>query len=437
MSEQTLSRSTPADDADVIIVGGGPAGATAAAYLAGAGLDVVVLEKTEYPREKVCGDGLTPRAVRELITLGIDIREDQGWIRNKGLRIIAGDQRLHIPWPQTPSFPDFGLVRPRKDFDYALIKHAQARGARLVERMNVTGPVCDDRTGRVVGVTCRAVDEQGRKTGGEATFRAPLVMAADGNSARLAMSLGLQKRDDRPLGVAVRTYYESPRHDDDWLESWLELWDGERGASNLLPGYGWVFGVGDGTSNVGLGILNSSAAFGKVDYKDLLGRWVSSMPEQWQFDEAHQVGPIRGAALPMGFNRVPHYYKGMLLLGDAGGMVNPFNGEGIAYAMESARLASEVVVQAQARGTEDARQHALSAYPDVMKDALGGYYRLGKYFTHIIGQPEIMRLLTKHGLSHPRLMRFTLKLMANLVEPTGGDVTDRFISGLSRITPAA
>ena len=138
------------------------------------------------------------------------------------------------------------------------------------------------------------------------------------------------------MGVAVRTYYTSPRHDDDWLESWLELWDGdaERQAT-LLPGYGWIFGIGDGTSNVGLGILNTTTAFGNVDYKDLLRRWLDHTPEEWGFRDENRTGPIRGAALPMGFNRKPHYTRGLLLFGDAGGMVNPFNGEGIAYAMES------------------------------------------------------------------------------------------------------
>ena len=82
--------------------------------------------------------------------------------------------------------------------------------------------------------------------------------------------MGLRKRDDRPMGVAVRTYYRSPRHDDDWLESWLELWDNAGPDRRLLPGYGWVFGMGDGTVNVGLGILNTSTAFQNVDYKVLL-----------------------------------------------------------------------------------------------------------------------------------------------------------------------
>ena len=83
------------------------------------------------------------------------------------------------------------------------------------------------------------------------------VYAKVRDDLRSSVDMGLRKRDDRPMGVAVRTYYTSPRHDDDYLEAWLDLWDEDR----LLPGYGWVFGVGDGTSNVGLGLLNTSEAF--------------------------------------------------------------------------------------------------------------------------------------------------------------------------------
>ncbi len=429
--------STQQQDADVLVVGAGPAGSTAAHYLAQSGLDVLVLEKTTFPREKVCGDGLTPRAVRELVAMGVPTAESDGWIRNRGLRIIGGGMRLELPWPELSSFPGYGLVRPRQDFDEALVRHAQRSGARLQERTAVTGPVLDEATGRVAGVVAKPVDESGKRAGADVTYRAPVVLAADGVSARLALSLGLSKRDDRPMGVAVRTYFTSPRHDDDWLESWLELWDGEPQRSDLLPGYGWVFGVGDGTSNVGLGILNSSSAFGTVDYKDLLRRWCATMPPEWQYTPEHQVGEIRGAALPMGFNRTPHLHRGMLLLGDSGGMVNPFNGEGIAYAMESARLAADVVVQAMARPAGARREQALAAYPQAMKQSLGGYYTLGRVFVQLIGHPQVMKLATRHGLPRPLLMRFTLKLLANLTDPRGGDAQDRVITALTKLAPAA
>ncbi len=417
--------------ADVIVVGAGPAGSTTAYHLAQAGLDVLLLEKTAFPREKVCGDGFTPRAVKQILAMGIDPDPADGWIRNQGLRIIGGGMRLELPWPDLASFPDYGLVRTREDFDEILARQAQKAGARLHERTAVTGPVLD-ALGRIVGVSARTSNADGSK-GDELEFRAPLVVAADGNSTRLSLAMGLRKRDDRPMGVAVRTYYTSPRTNDDWLESWLELWDGDR----LLPGYGWIFGVGDGTVNAGLGILNSSTAFGKVDYKDLLRRWLDTTPEEWGFREENRTQPIRGAALPMGFNRTPHYTRGLVLVGDAGGMVNPFNGEGIAYAMESGAMAAETIVQALGRPTDDARERALEAYPAALKDAYGGYYTLGRVFVKMIGNPNVMKLATRHGLPHPVLMRFTLKLLANLTDPRDGDAMDKVINAMTKVAPAA
>ena len=415
----------PVDQADVIVVGAGPAGSTTAYYLAQAGLDVLLLEKSTFPREKVCGDGLTPRGVRALVAMGISVSEQDGWVRNKGLRVIGAGRRLELPWPELSSYPGYGLVRPRTDLDQMLARRAQQAGARLVEGLTVTGPVLDDRTGRITGVTARAAGADD-----ERTYTSRVIIAADGNSSRLSVAMGLRKRDDRPLGVAVRTYYQTPRHDDDYLESWLDLWDGDR----LLPGYGWIFGMGDGTSNVGLGLLNTSAAFGHTDYHALLRRWLQGMPAEWGFTEENRTQPIRGAALPMGFNRTPHYYRGLLLVGDAGGMVNPFNGEGIAYAMESGEILARIVAQALARARRSETERVLAGYPGALSDAYGGYYAVGRMFVKAIGRPGLMRFATRHSMSRPALMGFALKLLANLTDPQG-DATDRLVNGLSKLAP--
>jgi menaquinone-9 beta-reductase len=415
----------PADEADVIIVGAGPSGSTTAFYLAQAGLDVLVLEKSRFPREKVCGDGLTPRGVKALVGMGISVSEQDGWIRNKGLRVIGAGKRLELAWPELSSYPDYGLVRPRTDLDEMLARRAQKAGARLCEGVTVTGPVLDDRTGRIIGVTGKPADAEE-----EQTYAGRVVVAADGNSSRLSVAMGLRKRDDRPLGVAVRTYYQTPRHDDDYLESWLDLWDGDR----LLPGYGWIFGMGDGTSNVGLGLLNTSTAFGHTDYHAMLRMWLEGMPAEWGFTEANRTQPIRGAALPMGFNRTPHYFNGLLLVGDAGGMVNPFNGEGIAYAMESGEILARTIAQALARARRAETERVLAGYPQALADAYGGYYTLGRAFVKLIGRPGLMRFATKHSMSRPALMRFALKMLANLTDPRG-DAADRLVNGLSRLAP--
>jgi geranylgeranyl reductase family protein len=422
------TRLTGSIESDVIVVGAGPAGSATATHLARRGLHVSLLEKSQFPREKVCGDGLTPRATRQLIRLGIDTSTAAGWLHNKGLRIYGGDRPFQLDWPDLADFPPYGLVRPRSDFDDLLARNAVAAGAKLYELANVTAPIVDPRTDRITGVQTK----DGRR------FTAPMVVAADGNSTRLSTAMGLTVRDDRPMGVAVRTYYRSPRHLDDYLESWLELWEGKPGQSALLPGYGWIFGMGDGTCNVGLGILNTSSAFGKTDYKDLLHRWLDNTPAEWGFRPENMTAPVRGAALPMGFNRQPHYVRGLLLVGDAGGMVNPFNGEGIAYALESGGIAATAMAEAHYRGAgTPSAERALQSYPVTLKAELGGYYTLGRAFVKLIGRPEVMRVCTRYGLPRKALMRFTLKLMANLTDARDGDAMDKVINSLSKIAPAA
>jgi menaquinone-9 beta-reductase len=424
----------------VLIVGAGPAGSTAAYYLAQAGVQVTVLEKTSFPREKVCGDGLTPRAVREIQKLGLPHPEAEGWRRNKGLRLIAGGRTIELPWPEVSDFPQYGLIRTRLGFDEELARHAQSAGATVLERHSVTEALRSE-DGRVTGVRAALLDGAGRKTGETRDFDADIVLAADGNSTRTAVSLGIHKRDDRPLGVAVRTYFTSPRHDDDWMEGWLEL-PGRDGK--LLPGYGWVFGVGDGTSNVGLGILNSSKEFGKLDYKQVLREWTAGMPAEWGFTPENQVGEIRGAALPMGFNRTPHYSPGLLLLGDAGGMVSPFNGEGISYAMESARFAAEFIIDAAARqragawesgSASDADAH-LARYGDYVRGQWGSHFTLGRAFAAVIGKPAVMKLALRTGMPIPVLMRFVVRLLANLTDPAAKGFEDRVIRVLEGLVPA-
>nr|WP_156252057.1 geranylgeranyl reductase family protein [Pseudactinotalea terrae] len=428
------------DDADVIVVGAGPAGSSAAHYLAAAGRSVLLLEKATFPRDKVCGDGLTPRAVSELVRMGVPMRPEDGWMRNKGLRVIGGGHTLHLPWPEIERYPSYGLAKARMGLDQTLAHHARATGAKLMEGINVTGPVVDDRTGRIVGVTARKVDARGRKIVGEdveQVFRAPVVIAADGVSARLATSMGIAKSDNRPMGVAVRTYFRTPRHDDEWMESHLELWEGEPRKSALLPGYGWIFPLGDGTANVGLGSVSSTAKATQLDYRSLLEAWMRNAPAEWEFTPENQIGPVRGAALPMAFNRKPLYRRGLILVGDAGGMVSPFNGEGIAYGLQAGRIAADVIGQALARETAAERERTLATYATRMADDVGGYFQLGRQFVKVIERPEVMRLCTTYGLPRKHLMNFVLKLLSDSYDTRGGDVSDRIITALAKIVPAA
>lgn len=425
----------PADlSADVVVVGAGPAGSSAAAHLAGLGLDVIVVDKNELGRDKVCGDGLTPSAVRELALMGVDTT---GWQRNRGLRVIGGGHRLHLPWPEQPSLPSYGLARRRAELDRDLAQRAAAAGARLLTGVSVTAAVTG-RTGRVIGVRARPTARAARP-GIEApcVISAHLVMDAGGVSARVATALGRAKDERRPLGVAVRTYFRSPRADDAWMESQLELWDGPAHRSPLLPGYGWLWPVGDGLVNVGLGSVSSRAATSKIDYRAVFSRWMDNVPPSWGFTPDNQVGRLGSAALPMAFNRKPHYADGLMLLGDAGGMVSPFNGEGIAQALMSGRLAAQAAAEAAVRSTSSGREQALAQYPAAMAAELGGYYTLGRVFVRLIEHPEVMRVCTRYGLARKHLMKLVSKVLSDGWERRGGDPIDRFLQILTRMVPSA
>ncbi|HET9127298.1 MAG TPA: geranylgeranyl reductase family protein [Propionibacteriaceae bacterium] len=415
-------------DADVIVVGAGPGGSATAANLARRGLSVLLLEKATFPRDKICGDGLTPRAVRALTKLGVDITPANGFHRNDGLKVTGGGTTdLVMPWPDLTDFPNFGLTCSRMELDEKLARHAQACGATLVEGATVVAPILGD-DGRIAGVRTKAGEE----------YRAPVVVAADGVSSRLGVAMGVQKLDTRPMGVAVRAYYRSPRGDDHYMESWLELWDGEPGHSNVLPGYGWIFPLGNGVVNVGLGILSTSDAFGKTDYREMLRRWLAATPPEWELTDENRIGQIRGAALPMGFDRKPAYSRGLLLVGDAGGMVNPFNGEGIDYALEAAEIAADAIAEAHSRGIgTPAAERALAGYATHLTSAFGGYFRLGHVFARLIGNPTIMRVCVKYGLPRRTLMQLVHKLLANLTDRRGGDWMDLSINTLTRIVPPA
>ena len=334
--------------------------------------------------------------------------------------------------------PTLGAIEYSRDgaTDWKPLADARVSGTIYV-RATVTGPVTSP-TGRVTGIEARPTNRVAYP-GIEAptTFSAPLVIDAGGVSARLATALGRTKNERRPMGVAVRAYFRSPRAKDAWMESRLELWDGTPGKSDLLPGYGWIWSVGEGLVNVGLGSVSSRAQATAIDYRAVFNRWMDNVPASWGFTKENQVGGLVSAALPMAFNRKPHYADGLMLLGDAGGMVSPFNGEGIAQALMSGRLAAQAAAQASARTTTSGREQVLAQYPKALSSEMGGYYTLGRVFVALIEHPEVMRLCTRYGLPRKRLMKLVTKLLSDGWERRGGDGIDHFIQLLTRMVPEA
>ena len=432
-----------------MVVGAGPAGAATAAFLADAGRDVILVEKEAFPRDKVCGDGLTPRAVKALQSLGLtDEAEGRlpGWDRQEGLRMYGGGVVLDMPWPQLDEFPSHSVTATRSLFDHTLARHAVKRGAQLWEETEVTGPVyLTNSEQRVAGVGYRRGGEDG---GAEGIIRAPIVIVADGGSSRFAVQLGLHRDTKRPMGVAVRAYYRSPRASMGMMEGFLDLrrQDGQdqeqslkqrsgsdQDSGELLPGYGWIFPLDGGEVNVGWGLISTSAHFRTTNYRKTLEQWVAGMPPEWELRPDTMVGKPRSAGLPMGHNRRPPVYRGALLVGDSAGMVNPFNGEGISYAIEAAEFAAHAADTALSRRSDD----VLDIYARSVAEAWGGYYRLGHVFLKVMGHPTVMRLCTEYGMPRRRLMDFVFRTMAHLVNHSSKDATDLLINTLSRVVPAA
>jgi menaquinone-9 beta-reductase len=415
--------------ADVVVVGAGPAGAASAYFLARAGHDVVLLEKESFPRDKVCGDGLTPRAVHALRMLGMHEEAEgtpDGWARQTGLRMYGGGVTWNLPWPETDDYPTHSITATRSTFDHSLAKNAANAGAHLWEQTKAVAPLwTSSREDRIGGVVYE------REDGSTGAIRARSVVLADGGSSRLAIEMGIHRDEKRPMGAAVRAYYRSPRSTMDHMEGFLEM---KNPSGELLPGYGWIFPLDDGLVNVGWGLISTSKHFQSTSYRKVLDDWVASFPAEWEMTPETRVGKVKGAGLPMGHNRHPHVVKGAVLVGDSGGMVNPFNGEGISYAIEAAEMAARAIDTAMR--TNDDR--ALLAYPAELKDTWGGYYTLGRIFLQVMADPTVMKLATTYGMPRRKVMDFVFRTMAHLVnDKKNRNVTDVVINSLSRIVPAA
>jgi geranylgeranyl reductase family protein len=427
----TAARHRPEPVHDVVVVGAGPAGSSCGYWLADAGWDVVVVEKNTFPREKTCGDGLTPRAVRQLADMGL---EDAlaGSHRYTGLRAFGFGHSIEMQWPEHPHFPAYSYTITRHDLDGLVAERAAAAGATLLQGTEVID-VVSDKTAPMKGPlpTLSGVQVQEKSARVSRTIEARYVVVADGSNSRVGRLLGTTRRRDLPLGMALRGYYRSERHDDAFIESHLDIRDPE---GNVVPGYGWIFPMGDGRVNVGVGLLSTEQRWKGINTSTLMDTFVEYAPASWGLGPETCLGPPTGGKLPMGLSVGPRAGGNVIIAGDAGGVINPFNGEGISYAYETGRLAAAALGHAL-RGEGPA---ALAGYDTALTAAYGPYYKVGRAFVHLISHPEAMRMCVSLGMRSDLLMNQLLRIMANLMRPDASGPAElgyRAMELVSRVLP--
>jgi geranylgeranyl reductase family protein len=390
--------------ADIAVIGAGPAGAAVAIQAARLGASVVVFDKAAYGRDKVCGDGLTPRAVGALNELKIDLADAH---HIDGLRMIAGRTVRELPWPGSSRFPAHGAVWPRRRLDAALIDAAGAAGAELIWDMEASPVLEGDR---VVGVVA----------GGE-TWSAGLVVAATGAPGAVARMLGATRIDGDPYGIAIRSYVESPRHADRHIEACLTMRDANE---NSVPGYGWMFPAGDGTVNIGVGALSTMKGYKDLNLNSLIDLYRDQVRESWG------VGPYlekpRAWRLPMTARR--RHGPGWVAVGDAAGLINPMNGEGIDYALESGMLVADLFVADPASASDE--------YDRLIGERFDGFLRTGRRFSFLIGHPWVLDAGLKVAVGTQSVADITLKVMGNLVDSETPGAAGRVLRAADRVLAA-
>ncbi|MCB1257792.1 MAG: geranylgeranyl reductase family protein [Microthrixaceae bacterium] len=390
---------------DILVIGGGPAGAAVAIRAASAGAQVTVFEKGPRGRDKICGDGLTPRAVKALSDLGVGLDDAH---RTDGLRMIANKTVRELEWPGLDPFPAHGAVWPRRSLDLHLMELAEKAGAEVFWEHEAM-PLVEG--GRAVGV-----ESGGRHYTGD------LIVLAAGAPGPAHAALGVARDPNEPFGLAIRTYAESPRHAERHLEACLTL----RDANGVpVPGYGWIFPAGDGTVNIGVGALSTMKGFKSLNLNHLQDSYRSLVGDSWQLGP--DLEKPRAWRLPMSTTR--RHGPGWVAIGDAAGLINPMNGEGIDYGLESGMLAADLFL--------DDPFTAPDRYDVIIGERLDSFLRTGRRFSFLIGHPWILRSGLRVAVGTQAVAAITLQVMGNLVDSSTPGAGGRAMRAADRVLAAA
>lgn len=383
---------------DVLVVGAGPAGSAAATWAARAGREVVLADAAIFPRDKTCGDGLTPRAIAELERIGLG-----EWVRahtvNFGLRAHGFGQVLQLPWP-SGALPTYGSAVSRMELDDHLRTHALKAGA-----IGVDGARAFDvrRAGdRVAAVQFRTAE-------GVIEIECQRLIVADGVRSPLGKVLGREWHRDTAYGVAARSYVTSDRHDDPWISSHLELRD-EQGE--VLSGYGWIFPLGTGRVNLGVGTLATSKRPAALKMRDLMQHY--GKQRRADFGLHGELEMPTSALLPMGGAVSNVAGPNWALIGDAAACVNPLNGEGIDYGMETGRMVVDLLDSDLA-----------ASWPSYLREHYGEAFSIARRLASVATVPEVVSTLGPPGMRSRWLMVLALRWMGNFVTEEDRDAASR------------
>jgi len=374
--------------ADVLVVGAGPAGTTAARLLARSGWDVLLVDRAEFPRPKTCGDGLTPRAVATLQRLELlQPLLELGYPRIEGALVVSP---AGLTWRAAfaeygHGLPAFGLMAPREELDDWLRRQAMEAGARFLGRVQALDVRRDN--GRMSGIVAQ---HDGRPL----TLTARLTIVATGVGLTLPRALGLLPKMP-PVVRAVRAYYEGV----EGLGSDFEF----HFPRQLHPGYAWVFPAGDGRANVGVGLFPSDRPNRGNHPGQWLEWWLGQPAQAARFGRAHLLGAARSYPLRADYPLHAVSGPGFLVAGEAAGLVNPITGEGIDLALESGEIAARVADAALRRGDLSARR--LSAYGRALGRRFGQHFRWLHALGPTVMRPRALDILVAKGARWPALGR--------------------------------